>query len=221
MSLGFWNGLDGPLIFPSQILRDTGGGLDFAITITAQVGGESRNEDTSKDYTFISIGGALLSEAQLKEWNAFLRLLKGPLETFLFLDRRECKAKNDIFGTGDGVTKTFQLQTTTLVQGRTSSVPVLYPCHQYPARYFPSGRLYRDVQSVQIWGNGTLLNNWTLDRLTGMVTFAAPIAPGVVLTWSGEFFKRLRFVGRIPVKPLGGGTYELSSGELVEPVGGV
>ncbi len=103
-------------------------------------------------------------------WEVF-NVLQGQYGTFLFVDPTDCQASGAAFGTGDGSTKTFQLQR----QLNSFSEPVY-------AVYAPT-----------VLENGSPAGGYTLEP-NGQIVFAAAPASGVALTWSGYFYFGCRFL---------------------------
>ena len=96
----------------------------------------------------------------------------GMYDSFLFDDPSDDTATNSAFGTGDGTTTAFQL---------TRSM----------------GGFAEPIQNLNsapsIYINGSLTTAYTLGS-TGIITFTTAPASGAVLTWSGTFYFRCRFL---------------------------
>ena len=106
-------------------------------------------------------------------WEIF-NVLQGQYGTFLFVDPTDCQIPSSAparFGTGDGSTRTFQLQR----QLGSFTEPVY-------AAYQPT-----------ILDNGSPAGAYTLEP-NGQVVFAAAPAAGHALTWSGFFYFGCRFL---------------------------
>lgn len=91
-------------------------------------------------------------------------------DTFLFEYARDKSVVGQVFGVGDGVTKTFQLVRT--YGGFTEPV-----CHLNGAPVIKVGAAVSTAYTVA----------------KGLVTFATAPAKGVQLSWSGAYFYRARF----------------------------
>jgi len=105
-----------------------------------------------------------------KLWEVF-NVLQGQYGTFLFVDPTDCQVAGAAFGTGDGSTKTFQLQR----QLNSFAEPVY-------AVYAPT-----------VLENGSPAGAYTLEP-NGQIVFAAAPSSGVALTWSGSFYFGCRFL---------------------------
>ncbi len=111
--------------------------------------------------------------AELKTLMGFFLQQMGSFSAFCYSDPSDNAVVNQAFATGDGVTTTFPL-----------------------TRAY--GGFVEPVQNLdgtpQIFVGGTLLAPAAFSIVNGLVTFAAPPAAGSVLTWTGSFFYRVRFV---------------------------
>ncbi len=100
---------------------------------------------------------------------------RGAFDSFLFQDPDDHLVENQTFGLGDGVTQSYQL-----------------------VRSF--GGFVEPVAAVkevtEVRADGVLLSaltDYTVDS-AGMVTLSAPLAGGKILSWSGSFYYRCRFL---------------------------
>lgn len=103
----------------------------------------------------------------------FINARRGRYDDFLYLDPRDNAVSGQQIGTGDGVTKTFQL------------------VRSFGSFVEPVGGVNTATAVIQVAGVTTAV---TFDSTTSMVTFAAAPANGAVLTWSGQFYFRCRFL---------------------------
>ncbi|MDR3471596.1 MAG: DUF2460 domain-containing protein [Devosia sp.] len=104
----------------------------------------------------------------------FFNALSGQFAPFLFVDPSDCQVPSSApasFGTGDGSTKTFQLQR----QINSFSEPVF------------------DVYAPTVLNNGTPTSAYTIAP-NGLLTFTSAPASGHVLTWYGYFYFGCRFL---------------------------
>lgn len=103
----------------------------------------------------------------------FLRM-RGKLDSFLYLDKVDNSVTNHNFGVGTGSLSTFQLTRT--FGGFTE------PVHNIKTL-------------TNIKNNGTVVSgaNYTVSS-TGLVTFNSPPANTNVLSWTGEYYYRCRFM---------------------------
>lgn len=116
-----------------------------------------------------------LENNELRALAGFFLVRKGMFDSFLYTWEADSTVTDQGFGIGDGVTTSFQL-----------------------VRSF--GGFVEPVQNVNaitsIKKAGAVQTNpanYTIDA-TGWVTFAAAPAAGAVLTWSGSYYYRVRFL---------------------------
>ena len=110
----------------------------------------------------------------LAEWAtlaAFFNARQGSYDTFLYDDPTDDYVGAAPFGTGDGLTKSFQL-----VRGLQGIYEPVYDLNGAPALY----------------DNGTLIvSGYTITN--GLVTFTTAPTAGHALTWTGTYYWRCRF----------------------------
>lgn len=113
------------------------------------------------------------AQAELQSLVGFFNARQGAFDDWLFNDPDDNTATAQLFGTGDGVTTTFQL-----------------------ARSL--GGYYEPVRAVnvmtQITKNGTPTAAFTLNQFAGTVTFTTAPSAGQVLAWTGTYYWRCRFL---------------------------
>ncbi len=111
--------------------------------------------------------------AEIETLMGFFLQQMGSFSAFCYSDPSDNAVVNQTFATGDGVTSMFPL-----------------------TRAY--GGFVEPVQNLdgtpQILTGGTLQTPAAFSIVNGLVTFAAPPAAGSVLTWTGSFFYRVRFV---------------------------
>lgn len=111
--------------------------------------------------------------AELKTLLGFFLQRMGSFSAFCYSDPSDNSVVNQTFATGDGVTSSFAL-----------------------TRAY--GGFVEPVQNLdgtpQIVVGGTPLAPTDFSILDGVVMLATPPAAGAVLTWTGSFFYRVRFV---------------------------
>jgi uncharacterized protein (TIGR02217 family) len=112
-----------------------------------------------------------LSLDDYKTLGGFFKLRKGKFDSFLFLDPDESTVTAQSIGTGNGVTKQFQLVRT--------SGGFTEPCE--------------NVGTVSVYQNGVLQGNVYTITATGIVDFGTAPANGVAVTWTGTYYWRVRF----------------------------
>ena len=103
-------------------------------------------------------------------WEIF-NVLQGQSGVFLFVDPTDCQVASAAFGTGDGSTKTFQLQR----QLNSFTEPVY-------AVFDPT-----------VLEGGSPAGAYTIEP-NGQIVFDAAPAEGAALTWSGWFYFGCRFL---------------------------
>lgn len=124
-------------------------------------------------------------------------ITRGPLRSFPFRDPLDFASvaltrpnvvpgitlTDQVIGTGDGITVAFQLQKTYTRGGQSYTRTVVHPV----------------VSTVKVSINnadpltGGSPNPWTVDRLTGVVTFTTPPAPGAVVRAGYLYDVEVRF----------------------------
>ena len=111
---------------------------------------------------------------ELQQLIGFFNLMRGSCDTFLFQDQDDYNVNSQVFGTGDGSNHTF------------------YISRQYGAFSEP---IQDFITPPQIYVNGALKylgSDYTI--ALGVVTFTAAPAVGALVAWTGQFYKRVRFV---------------------------
>jgi uncharacterized protein (TIGR02217 family) len=103
-------------------------------------------------------------------WEIF-NVSQGQYGAFLFVDPTDCQVSGASFGTGDGSTKTFQLQRQ--LGGFTEPVYAVF--------------------DPTVLESGSPAGAYTLEP-NGQIVFDAAPAEGVALTWSGYFYFGCRFL---------------------------
>lgn len=103
----------------------------------------------------------------------FFLQVQGSLSDFLYLDPNDNTATKQLIGIGDGVTTSFQLQ-----RSIANGFDIVQNLNGTPTIYANNA----DVSTA----------DYTISQ-TGIVVFATAPAAGTVLTWSGNFYYRVRF----------------------------
>jgi uncharacterized protein (TIGR02217 family) len=113
---------------------------------------------------------------ELKKLLKFFLARRGSFDSFLFTDPTDCAVTQQVFGAGNGVDKTFQLVRAYGVLGDGFVEPV------------------ENLNgAAQIYVNGVLQESGYNISSTGAVTFTVAPALGVSLTWTGQYYFRVRF----------------------------
>ncbi|MBY0560015.1 DUF2460 domain-containing protein [Hyphomicrobium sp.] len=165
-------------VFPFDISYSSIGATRFTTDVTVvDSGDDQRNARWSQPLMEYDVAYGVRTMEQLQGLIAFFRAVKGRLYSFLYLDNTDYKSTQAVreearstpdthwtdqpLGTGDGLTKVFQLQK-----------KYETPMAEY-ANYRP---IYKPKDgTVQIGVNGNRVLNWTVDRNTGKVTFTSPL----------------------------------------------
>jgi uncharacterized protein (TIGR02217 family) len=122
-------------------------------------------------YEFLRSSAAM---TELQSLVGFFNARGGSFDSFLFTDPDDCAATGQLFGTGNGTATQFQL-----------------------TRAFGGfGEAVCDLNGTPtIYGSGSVISSGSYSiSATGLVTFTAPIANSVPLTWTGAFYRRVRFM---------------------------
>lgn len=125
-------------------------------------------------YNFLTdnaIQSVSLDKGELEKLQGFFNSVGGNCDDFLFFDDVEHSCSNQVFGVGDGSTKVFQLQRS-------------LPNWVEPVRGITS------KPTIKIAGVET--NAFTWDNY-GNITFTNAPANEAALTWSGDYYFRVRF----------------------------
>lgn len=179
------------VVFPAAVSRGSRGGPDWpAEIVTLASGREERNVSWSAPLRFYDVSFGIRTPAELYAVLELYHAAKGRLSGFRFQDpidwkscapQAEPAALDQRLGVGDGVATAFPL-TKRYSAGATAF----------------QRRITRPFGTLLIAVNGTpTASGWTANLTTGVVTFAAPPAPGAVLDWGGTFHVPVRFDSRM------------------------
>ncbi len=175
--------------FPTAISRGATGGPERRTdVVTTASGREERNSRWSHSRRRYNIGFGIKSVQQLQEVIAFFEGRRGKLHAFRFKDHTDFKScaanatpqhTDQVLGTGTGVQNAFQL----------------VKRYGGPSREYVRTIAAPVSGSVLVAVNGTATTAFTLNALTGMVTFNAGSIPanGAVVTAGFEFDVPVRF----------------------------
>jgi uncharacterized protein (TIGR02217 family) len=114
-------------------------------------------------------------EAQLKALMGFMLQLGGMYESFLYADPDDSYVTKQSIGTGNGVATDFQI-----VRNYGGFVEPLH--------------IVKSVDALEV--DGVLMvqpADWTR-TVMGLITFTTPPANGAVITWTGSYYYRVRFL---------------------------
>lgn len=115
-----------------------------------------------------------VTQDELNKIRVFFNNTAGMYSDFGYLDPYDNTVSNMPFGTGDGVTKKFQITRTTTAGGLSFTEP-----------------LFAFVGTPVIYKAGVPTSAFTISD--GMVTFTTAPASGAALTWTGQFMFLCRF----------------------------
>lgn len=189
--------------FPTAVSKGAEGGPEFRTLVSETRGGHEQRavawDDPRRRY---SVDLRLRDEAQKDEFLTFFLVTKGAAHAFRFQDPTDYRATGQNIGTGDGADTTYQLRKIYTNAAGSYTRVINKPVANTVAIYFdatpqPSG--------------------WTVDTTTGIVTFDAAPANGVVITADFQFDVPVRLVGDWPqISREAGEVYNWRSIELVE-----
>ena len=152
---------------PVDIERGAVGGPAFVTRVsTSRSGREQRNALVLARQRW-EIGYGLASASDYAMVRDFFYARRGRLRSFRFRDWTDYQVTDEVYGTGDGVTTTFQLS------------------RDYDGY---ARAITRPVDPITTTPPAT-----SVSYETGQVVFASPPASGVSLTWTGEFDVPVRF----------------------------
>lgn len=175
--------------FPTAISRRATGGPERRTdVVTTASGREERNSRWAHSRRKYNIGFGVKSVNDLQQVVAFFEARRGRLYAFRYKDFTDFKscaptanvaATDQVVGTGTGVANTFQL----------------VKHYGAPLRDYARSVFAPVVGTVLVAVNGTPTTNFTLDALTGLVTFNAGSIPanGATITAGFEFDVPVRF----------------------------
>lgn len=165
--------------FPADISYGSSGGPEFSTDIIiTHSGHEQRNVNWAEARAKYNVAHGVKTEAQLKELIAFFRARQGRAYGFRFKDWADYKAECENLGSGDGVKTTFQLKRNYVSGSQNVSRNIKKPV---------SG-------TIAVYANGVLqVSGWTVNAITGLITFISAPANGVVISADFEFDVPVRF----------------------------
>ncbi|MFO1156620.1 MAG: TIGR02217 family protein [Rhodospirillales bacterium] len=164
--------------FPDDIAYGASGGPEYATAVSTTFGGyEARNANWSAPRGRWDVASGIKSREQVAALIAFFRARKGRAYGFRFKDWTDYQVQNQLLGTGDGVTRAFQL-IKTYASGPGAEVRVI----SKPV-----------VGTLKTYLDGVLTSAWTLNGTTGVVTFTAAPALAKLVTADFEFDVPARF----------------------------
>ncbi|MCD6035223.1 MAG: hypothetical protein K0R63_964 [Rickettsiales bacterium] len=167
--------------FPVDISYGSNGGPEFATDVVVTQGGfEQRNINWAEARARYNIAHGIKSQEQLDALIVFFRARRGKAEGFRFKDWTDYQAIGVVFGEGDGAETAFQLRKPYTDGGITVNRTITKPVADSEAIY---------INSVL----KTTPAHYTLNTVTGIVTFATPPTDGTILSADFEFDVPVRF----------------------------
>ena len=140
--------------------------------LNAQSGREFRASFTAYPKYTIELAFEYLDFNDWKLLAGFFNLRRGRFDSFLFEDENDRAVVNQSIGTGTGSQTTFQL--VRVLGGFTE------PCENIKG-------------TPSIYLNGILQSSGYTISATGVVTFSSAPSSGVSVTWTGDYYWRVRF----------------------------
>lgn len=165
------------------------GGPGFNTRIRGMANGrERRNANWDQPQHFYSLPFLNLLQSQYAPIATMFLNRKGRWGCFLYVDRRDDRAEDELFAVAEPGQDTFQLSKWSIVDGVgfSNTIHALY----VPDPDSPGEALQSDIT---ITVNGVPTADFTVDPDTGVVVFDTPFTGGDVLRWSGYFSRWVRF----------------------------
>jgi uncharacterized protein (TIGR02217 family) len=165
--------------FPPAISYGASGGPGYLTTVVATASGhEHRNANWAAARGKWDVASGLRDRAHVAELIAFFRARKGRAHGFRFKDWTDYQATAQVLGTGNGSQTAFQLirnySNGGVIEARTITKPV--------------------AGTIIIYRDGVMAASGVLtSTVTGLVTFEAAPAAGVIVTADYEFDVPVRF----------------------------
>ena len=165
--------------FPPKIAYGASGGPEFNTTINANLAGfEQRNINWPYARGKWDVSTGIKLQSDMATVIAFFRARFGKAYGFRFKDWADYQGIAESIGTGDGSTKIFQLVRNYVSGGYSYQRPIKKPV----------------AGTVNIYLNSVLQSSgFTLDTTTGLVTFTAAPALGVLVGADFQFDVPARF----------------------------
>lgn len=142
-------------------------------------GRERRNADWQDVQHKFTLPFQNISKEQYRSIKNMHLTCRQMLHCFRYRDNLDDTAEDELFATGDGTTKTFQLIKLSSADG------VFYRRNIYALPTTPNDLVIRI--------NGAVTGQFVVDRDRGLVEFTNAPANGALLTWSGTFDLWVRF----------------------------
>lgn len=167
--------------FPDDVSYGSSSGPGWEVTVVRMDSGrEKRNLPWSQDLGEWDVSYGIKTDAQMLAVRRHFQARRGRHQGFPMKDWGDYTVTNELFGTGDGADTTFQL-----VKLYTSGSDTYTKTIWLPRI---STVIVTKAGVTQIEGT-----DYTIDYLTGIVTFTVAPASSAALRWTGEFDKPARY----------------------------
>jgi len=164
--------------FPESISFNSSTIVQFNTAVVQTKGGyEYRNARWSRGKMRFNVKNGIKTTAELDEMLTFFRNVMGKGYGFRYKDWSDYRAAGQNIGIGDGEKTSFQLvkqyAISTNIYTRTITKPV--------------------NQSVKIYFDSVETNDFSVDYLSGIISFPSPVEENTILTADFEFDVPVRF----------------------------
>lgn len=147
---------------------------------------ERRNADSDQPLHQFSVPFNNITQPQYVPIKQMHLNRRGGWGNFLFRDRLDDYANDELFGLGDGAEDTFQLAKLSEQDG----VEYFNTVH---AIYTPDDEGNAIESDIVVTVNDAPTTAYTLDHDTGVIVFDTPPGSGAILRWSGQFARWVHF----------------------------
>jgi uncharacterized protein (TIGR02217 family) len=189
--------------FPLDVALGARGGPErMTDIVTLSSGREERNQRWAQSRRRYNAAYGIKSRADMQAVLVFFEERRGRFHSLLWRDGLDCSSNGaQVLGTGDGTTTQFQLTKTYGADFAPYARPVTKPV----------------AETVNVFVDGSATSAFTVNDLTGIVTFDAAPAEGAVLTASFEFDVPVRFdIDRLDVELTGFDAANVAAIPLIE-----
>lgn len=184
--------------FPYDISYGSTGGAEYSTDILELVSGyEKRNSNWSQSRGRWNAAHGVRTSTQLSALIHFFRARKGRAYGFRFRDWTDYKLQSENIGTGDGVETEFQITKTYTSGGYTDVRNITKIVNDSDASAIATA-INGSYTAWSVLVNGVLqtegaMDDYTVDRDTGVITFNSAVTDTHVITVNGEFDIPARF----------------------------
>lgn len=175
------------VVFPLHVSRGSFGGPDWpAEIVELSSGAEERNSTIAQPLRRYEAKYGVRFKHEIHEILSLYYACRGRLTGFRMRDWSDYRsgpsnqaptANDQALGTGDGISKAFQLTKRYAFAGHVFDRPIRKP----------------EASTILVAIDGVPSVTWTLDAATGIVTFATAPLLGEAITWGGQFHVPVRF----------------------------